>query len=198
MYPQAELRSQERERISWYVLCVRSNREKCVKELLANKGLEHFLPTYRVSRQWKNGCRVQLDRPLFPGYIFTKISYVQRLHVLTCPGALCFVTFRGEPVALEDAEIESLRSGISRCNAEPHPYLQIGDSVRVLRGPFAGMEGFLVRTKNHCRVVISVASIGKSIVVDLNLADLDKLPAITSKHDQPYQHIKHHHHDKAS
>lgn len=160
----------------WYALYVCSRHEKRVAELLTLKGVEQFVPTYKSTHRWKNRCRMQLDLPLFPGYVFTKISPSQQPQVLSCPGALWFVTCGPKPVALADAEVEGLKLGLTKCTAKPHPYLHTGNYVLVRSGPFAGMVGILIREKNDFRVVISIKMIANSVVVELDFADLDPLP----------------------
>jgi transcription termination/antitermination protein NusG len=119
---------------------------------------------------------MHLDLPLFPGYVFTRISISRRLEVLNSPGAVRFVSCGVDPVVIPDVEIDGLRFGLATCPAEPHPFLHSGDQVLVRRGPFEGAVGILVRQKNDYRVVISVNAIARSIVVELDLADLDTLP----------------------
>jgi transcription antitermination factor NusG len=160
----------------WYALHVCSRHEKRVAEYLGSNTIEFFLPTYQTVRCWKNGCRMELDLPLFPGYLFIRILRAQRLSVQRCSGVVGIVGFGDQPFALEDSEIESLKSGLLKCAAEPYPYFAAGDQVRVRSGPFAGMEGLLVRKKKDFRVVLSVHVIAQSIAVELDLYDLEPLP----------------------
>jgi transcription antitermination factor NusG len=57
--------------------------------------------------------------------------------------------------------------------ASPHPYLNVGRRVRVLDGPFAGLEGIVVRRKKHSRLVLSLDLIERSIAVELGEANLE-------------------------
>jgi transcription antitermination factor NusG len=57
--------------------------------------------------------------------------------------------------------------------AEPHPYLKVGQKVRMKHGPLAGASGVLVRKKDKFRLVISLASIMRSIVAEVQAADID-------------------------
>jgi transcription antitermination factor NusG len=165
-----------REQYSWYALCVRSRHEKRVVDCLAQRAVEHFLPTYKTVHRWRNGCRKELDLPLFPGYVFTKIFLSRRVEVLKLPGAICFVSCGTKPVALEDGEFEMMKAGLQLCCAEPHPYLNSGDRVLIRRGPFAGMIGILVRKKSDFRVVLSISQIARSVIVELELTDLESMP----------------------
>ncbi len=93
--------------------------------------------------------------------------------MLQVPGVVRFVSFGGRPAPVDNAQIESLRSGIGNgVRAEPHPYLKIGRRVRVKHGPMAGTEGILVRKKDKLRVVISVDLIMRSVAVEIEAADL--------------------------
>ena len=48
--------------------------EKRVEQHLRLRNVESFLPLYRSPRKWRNGLKVVLELPLFPGYIFVRIS----------------------------------------------------------------------------------------------------------------------------
>jgi transcription antitermination factor NusG len=152
----------------WYAVYTRSRHEKSVADLLERKQVETFLPLYDTMRRWKNGDhRVQL--PLFPGYAFVRIALRDRLHVLKVPGVVKLVGFDGNPVALEDAEVDSLREALSAgVKAKPHPYLTIGRRVRVTAGPLAGREAILLRRRGSVRVVLSLDLIQRSMMVELD------------------------------
>ncbi len=57
--------------------------------------------------------------------------------------------------------------------AEPHPYLRIGRRVRIKSGPLAGLEGIVARKKRGERLVLSVDLLMRSIIVDVDMADID-------------------------
>jgi transcription antitermination factor NusG len=162
--------------LHWYALHVCSRHERRVAEYLAANPIEFFLPTYRAVHRWKNGCRMELDLPLFPGYMFVRIPLADRLRIERCPGVVGLVGFSDRPFALDDSEVESLKSGLKQCPAEPYPLLAVGTQVRVRSGPFGGMEGTLVRKKKDFRVVLSMNVIAKSIAVELDLCNLEPLP----------------------
>jgi transcription antitermination factor NusG len=60
-------------------------------------------------------------------------------------------------------------------SAEPHPFLAVGDRVRVKFGPLAGLEGFLVQKKNQTRFVLSMNLIMQAISVEVDSADIERL-----------------------
>src|SRR5438067_678124 len=156
----------------WYAAYTRAQHEKTVAAELGMRDVEQFLPLYSSVRRWKDR-RVNLELPLFPGYVFVRLALRDRLRVLQIPSVVRLVGFNGLPTALPDTEMEVLRSGLSeRLRAEPHPFLTVGRRVRIKSGPFAGLEGILKRKKSNLRVVISLEIIQRSVAVDVDAADV--------------------------
>jgi transcription antitermination factor NusG len=160
---------------AWFAAYTCANHEKRVVQHFEARDVEHFLPLYTSVRRWKDR-RVQLELPLFPGYVFVRIALVLRLRVLEVPGVVHLVGFNGQPYPLEEREIESLRKGIMNASRiEPHPYLSVGSRVRIKRGPLAGVEGNLVRKKNTYRVVLSLDLIARSAAVEVDFTDIERV-----------------------
>jgi len=156
----------------WYAAYTCANHEKHVASELEARALERFLPLYSSVRRWKDR-RVTLELPLFPGYVFVRLALRDRLRVLQIPSVVRLVGFNGLPTALPDTEMEILRSSLSkRLRAEPHPFLTIGNRVRITSGPFAGLEGVLKRRKTGLRVIVSIHQILQSVAVEVGEEDL--------------------------
>lgn len=159
----------------WYVAQTRSRHEKRVALQMEGKGIEHFLPLYETVSKWKDR-RVRLKLPLFAGYIFARFALRECLRTLEIPGVARLVGFGGSPVALPDPDMQAMRNGLSgSLRVEPHPYLTVGQRVRISGGPFAGIEGVLDRKKNNLRVVVSLDLIERSIAVDVGVADIQPI-----------------------
>ena len=160
----------------WYVLFVRSNQEKRVAEALHGRDVEHFLPCYKSVRQWKDR-RVTLEIPLFPGYVFLRLPLIDRAKALTVSNVVSIVGTRNEPSAISDEEIAWIKLGIEHGRAEPYPYLKMGQRVIVTEGVMSGMEGILVRKRNNTRVVVSLDSIARAFVVEVDASSVRPLTA---------------------
>lgn len=158
--------------LCWYALCTRSRHEKRVAEQLGSREIEHFLPLYQTVHRWKDR-RMRLELPLFPGYVFVRIPLEKGRCVLELPGVARFVSFCGSAAPLPAFEIEALRSGLAQSSAVPHPYLAAGRRVRVKNGPFQGMEGVVKRKDDNFRLVLSVALIQRSILLDIDGAEVE-------------------------
>jgi transcription antitermination factor NusG len=155
---------------SWYAVRVRSNFERNVSTVLEHKGVEQFLPTYRSRRIWADRVKT-LDLPLFPGYVFCRIPMNERNLVVTIDGVVGLVGAGRQPIAVSDAEIESIRTvAQSQLPAEPWPFMKIGETVRISHGSLAGIEGILIRVKNTWRLVVSVTLLERSVAVEIDAA----------------------------
>jgi transcription antitermination factor NusG len=161
----------------WFAVYTTPRHEKHVSEILAERQIETFLPLYKTTRQWQKSRPVVLELPLFPTYVFVRIARQARGSVLGTPGVLSIVGSSKESWALPDFEIDALRSGLLERKIEPHPYLVVGERVRIMAGVMAGVEGVLVRKKNDLRVVLSLDTIMRSVAVEVNAGDIEPAAA---------------------
>jgi transcription antitermination factor NusG len=152
----------------WYAIRVRSNFEKTSSVALADRGVEVFLPTFQVRRRWSDRTK-QMECPLFPGYLFSRIDMQNRLPVLTAPGIIQIIGAARTPIPVPDAEINALKSVLaSRLAFEPWPYGCVGERVVVQEGPLTGVGGTLVRIKRNLRLLVSVELLQRSVVVEVD------------------------------
>jgi transcription antitermination factor NusG len=140
---------------------------------MLRRQLQCFLPLYRTVHRWKNGCRPTVELPLFPGYLFAKVTRNERVRVLEVPGVLSFVGSKTGASKISDFEIETLRSGLHLRKFEPHRDLVIGEKVRIKAGPLSGLVGVLLRNANNFRVVLTLELIQQSVAVELEAADVE-------------------------
>lgn len=157
----------------WFAVYTTPRHEKQISEMLTERRIETFLPLYRSARQWKKSCPVVLELPLFPAYVFVRIARNARRVVLSMPGVISIVGSSKDPWPLSDHEIESLRLGMQAHKIEPHPYLRIGERVRVKSGVMAGVEGVLIRKKNEFRVILAFDAIMRSVSIEVDADDLE-------------------------
>ena len=94
--------------VRWYALWTRSRHEQVVREQLAQKQIEAFLPTVTKWSRWKDRKK-KIDWPLFPGYCFARFDARERLPILKCTGVVNIISFEGEPAAIPEHEIEGIR-----------------------------------------------------------------------------------------
>jgi transcription termination/antitermination protein NusG len=152
----------------WYALYVRSRHEKVVESGLKGKGYPAFSPFYRTKRRRVDRI-VEIDVPLFPGYVFCHFDSNRRLPILTTPGLVGVVGPGNRPQPVEDHEIASLRTiALSGRPVQPWPFLKSGQRIRLQAGPLTGAEGIFLRVKDEYHLVVSITLLQRavSVVVD--------------------------------
>jgi transcription antitermination factor NusG len=161
--------------LHWFATYTAPRHEKRVAQHFQQRQIESFLPLYRSRRNWRDGSKTILELPLFPSYIFVHIPLANRVPVLEVPGVLSLVNCGKHPMPLPDEEVAALRQGLQDCKAEPHPYLVVGERVRIRIGSFAGMEGVLLRLNNKFRVVLTMQQIMQSLAVEVDASELEPI-----------------------
>ena len=152
---------------AWFALYTRSRHEQVVKTQLDRKEIENYLPMYIRQSQWKDRMK-QIPFPLFPGYLFVRIPLLERMEVLKVQGAVQLIGDGKHPLPVPDDQILNLKSCVEGgLKFDPWPYLTVGNRVRVKDGPFAGLEGILLRKKGSSRLVISIDLIQRSLAIEI-------------------------------
>jgi transcription antitermination factor NusG len=158
----------------WYAVWTRSRHEKIVRDQLARKHVEVFLPTIGRWSHWKDRKK-KIDWPLFPGYCFARFvpDNEHRLDVLKCDGVVSIIGNEGLPSPIPEIEIESIRTLVeSELAYDPVPLIKEGDMVKVTHGPLRGVVGRLVRKGAHARLILSVELIGRAVSVEVDASDV--------------------------
>jgi len=156
----------------WYACYTRARHEKQVESLLAQKGLESYLPVVPQLRQWKDRKKL-VAWPLFPSYVFARFTLREVHDVLVVPGVSTIVRVDGRPTPIPDEELENVRRFVgvmaqTGVVPEVRPLIREGEWVRVVEGPFLGVEGRVVERRGRRRVLVGLGAIGQGIEVDID------------------------------
>lgn len=155
----------------WYACHTRSRHEKRVAEQLVQRGLESYLPILVKQRQWSDRTR-SIAFPLFPGYVFGRFSLAALHEVLSIPGLAAVIRHGGVPAPISEPEVENIRrcaAGLNETGQAPEPQpLSSGQWVRVVGGPFDGVEGVVVEQRGRRRVLVGLKTIGQGMEVDID------------------------------
>jgi len=153
----------------WFALQVRTRSEQMCAQMLRSKGYEDFLPLSCIAVNRKGLHAYAESRPLFPGYVFCKLSGNERGLVMTTPGVIRVVGYGGVPSPITDEEIANMRCIVNSTRPSyAWPYLQVGQSVHIVAGPLRGVEGILLRRKNLVRLVVSIHLLQRSAAVEVD------------------------------
>lgn len=151
----------------WYALHTKARHEKVVEQRLQQKGVTTYLPMITEVHRWSDRKK-KVQLPLFSCYLFAKLAptKVDRLRVLCVDGVFSFVGPGGEGTPIPEAQIEGVRAlveGGLPCST--HPFLKVGQRVRVRSGALDGLEGILVDRNGDSTLVISIDAIQRSLAV---------------------------------
>jgi transcription antitermination factor NusG len=156
------------ENLQWFALRIRSRHEGRVAVALQSKGYEEFLPLYRHRQRWSDRIK-ETYRPLFPGYVFCRFDVNKRLPILVTPAVMLIVGSGKTPLPVDETEISALQSIVkSGLRAQPWPFLQVGQRVRIDQGVLQGVEGILIGLRKPHRLVVSVTLLQRSVAVEID------------------------------
>lgn len=157
---------------AWFAIWTRSRHEQRVREQLATKDIEAFLPTIPRWSRWKDRKK-RIDWPLFPGYCFARFEPTSRLSVLKCSGVVRIVSFDGDLAPIPDQDIEAVRRLVnSDLQYDPCPLIREGTMVEIVHGPLKGVSGRLVRKGSQQQLILSVELICRAVSVSVDAADV--------------------------
>ena len=167
--------SYPREVYPWFALVIRCSQANAASTALLRLGYEQFQPTRTIRRQWSDRIKV-IQEPLFPGYLFCRFDPQNRLPVLTAAGVISIVKAGGKLLPVDAGEIATIRALLnSGAPVYPHPYLEVGQRVRIEGGALAGVEGLLTAVRNEHRVIASITILQRSVYVQIDPARLRRL-----------------------
>ncbi|MGA8762853.1 MAG: UpxY family transcription antiterminator [Candidatus Sulfotelmatobacter sp.] len=147
----------------------RSRHEKLVARQLEGQGFVTFLPLSQQVREWSDRRKV-VEFPLFPGYAFLQMIYEPegRLRVLRTEGVVSFVGSQGQGIPIPEKQIEHIQTLLAhKVPFESHPFLKVGQRIRIRGGSLNGTEGILAGQDSDRALVISVELIQRSVSIRL-------------------------------
>jgi transcriptional antiterminator RfaH len=145
----------------WYLVRTKSGKEAWVRDQLSTRLSEVFLPMLkaRVPRWGRLSMSVA---PLFPCYVFARLDLPRDYFgVKYLAGVSGLVSAGSDPTVVPDAIIDEIRSravnGVVEIREEPFDQ---GEHVRVVDGPFRGLEAIFDRYLSGAeRVAILLSTI---------------------------------------
>ena len=156
----------------WNVLHVTANHEKRVARHLDSRAVEHYLPLYTERSRWTDRT-VELERPLFAGYVFIRFLPPQKLSIISIPGVLQVLGGNGCQT-VSPQELDRIRLALSDGHRlRPHPCLAIGVHVRVRGGIFDGARGVVAEMRRECKVVIALSAVQQCFSLEIGMEQLE-------------------------
>jgi len=171
----------------WYTLHVYSGQEKKVVSFIENEvkrtnlddRINQVLVPQEKIVEMKNGKKVEKEKFFFPGYVLVEMildKETQHL-VLNTPGVINFLGTQNSPQVVHPSEIERI---LGRTREPEHmdkfgiPF-SVGDTVKVIDGPFNDFTGFIEEVnpeKNKVKVMVSI--FGRPTPVELDFLQVER------------------------
>lgn len=177
--------------LKWYVLKAVSGQENKVKNYIENEmrrlGFEEYvtqvvIPTEKVI-QVKNGKKSIKERPFYPGYLMVEANLIGEVpHVIkNIPGVISFLSLTkgGDPVPMRKHEVDKMLGKADELSEFAQdiaiPYL-VGETVKVIDGPFNGFNGTIERIlEDKRKIEVTVLIFGRKTPMELNYMQVEKI-----------------------
>lgn len=174
--------------MAWYVLRAISGKEAKVKEYidaeikngrLGGHVSQVLIPTEKVKAVHGNK-QVIKERLYLPGYVLVEARLVgETVHELrNTPNVLGFLGGMDNPTPLRESEVNRILGKVDELEDEPQemeiPYV-VGESVKVVDGPFSGFSGTIEKVdEEKKKVTVIVKVFGRNTGLDLGLMQIEK------------------------
>jgi transcription termination/antitermination protein NusG len=172
----------------WYIIHAYSGFENKVKETILSEaermGLSQLVEDIQVPSETitevKRGKKLQVERKTMPGYVLAKLNLNDDIYhlVKNTPKVTGFLGSSGKPQAISESEAARYFGAAEAAAAEPRKQInidyEIGDSVKVLDGPFASFNGIVEELDfDKNRVKVSVSIFGRATPVELDFEHVE-------------------------
>ena len=176
------------EKKQWYVVNTYAGHENRVKENLEKRletmgiseNLFRIVVAEEVQIEVKNEKSKEVVKNIFPGYLFVEMIMTDEAWyvVRNTPGVTGFIGSSGggaKPIPVKDPEIEKILRRIGQSDKAVEVDFTVGDNVKILSGPFSGMEG-KIESMNDATQIATVLIIlfGRETPTDIGYVDLAK------------------------
>lgn len=148
----------------WYVAYTKLFHERKTAENLLKMGIRSFVPVREEIHQWSQRKK-KVMKVLIPQMIFIYGTPKERLAALELPAISHYMVLRGEhtPAIIPDNQMERFMFMVDYSDETIEMFtspLEVGQSVKVIKGPLSGLEGELVEIEGKSKVVVRLDLLG--------------------------------------
>jgi transcriptional antiterminator RfaH len=152
----------------WKVLYTQSLYENKVAQQFDRYHIEYYLPRIELRRQWSDRVK-KLMVPVFPNYIFVRVSNKNRNEVFNAKGVLHYVRVENRDACITENEIQLIRDiehnkGMS--SVSPYEFSK-GDLVTIRAGLMQGMKGTICEPLGNRRVRLILKELTLEFAIEI-------------------------------
>ena len=154
----------------WYAVYTKANSEKKLFNNLQQKGIECYLPTRKLQKNWIDSKK-WIEEPLFRCYLFVKVSYREFFTALNTPGVVCFISFGGKAQPVPEIQINNIKTFLSQNDYEVSiTYEQIakGRPIEISNGSLKGIHGEIMSINGETMLLTRLDSLKCSLHANLS------------------------------
>tara|TARA_B100001059_G_scaffold207097_1_gene218365 strand:- start:226 stop:732 length:507 start_codon:yes stop_codon:yes gene_type:complete len=162
------------ETVLWYVVATKVRDEAVAKANLKRQDYQVFLPTISLKKR-RRGRWTPVTEPLFPGYLFVSLvlGADDPAPIRSTVGCIGLVRFGQTHTPVPSSLIAALQGASEDALDTPLPLNQ-GDNVRLIAGPFAGIEAIFDMPRGEHRAQVLLELLGKVQRLTVNQDDLSQ------------------------
>jgi transcriptional antiterminator RfaH len=159
----------------WIVLRTKPLRERWAAENVARQGFEHYHPQIIEFDRRTAHLKLQIARPLFPGFLFVLVG--EQWYCLLSTFGVIGAIMRGEqPDTMPERAIYQLHMrenhhGYIDLPKAP-PRVRISGQAKITKGPLAGHTGLVTGMRDNERIKILFDILGRKTEVLVAERDL--------------------------
>ena len=162
---------------------IRDYMESEINRLGFNNLVEDILvPTQKVV-QIRKGKKINKEKVYFPGYIMIKANLAGEIpHIIKAlPNVIGFLgeTKGGDPIPLRTAEVNRMLGKVDELSTESESVsipFEIGESIKVIDGPFNGFNGSIEKVNQEKRKLeVMVKIFGRKTPLELSYMQVEKI-----------------------
>jgi transcriptional antiterminator RfaH len=153
----------------WYLLYTRLNFEMEIADLFEKKNIQYFLPLIEQPGQGHIKRRIR-KIPLFPSYIFIKLSTTEDYGNINCSDfAGDFLKQGRKPVWVPEEIISQVSVAADKAASlyVSAQYFQPGEQIKLEQGVLSGVSGELIQYNGKKKILVRVNIINRCILIDL-------------------------------
>jgi transcriptional antiterminator NusG len=175
----------------WYVVRAVSGQENKIRDYMQSEinrlGFDNMVedilvPTQKVI-QIRKGKKINKEKVYFPGYIMIKANLAGEIpHIIkSLPNVIGFLgeTKGGDPIPLRTAEVNRMLGKVDELSTESESVsipFEIGESIKVIDGPFNGFNGSIEKVNQEKRKLeVMVKIFGRKTPLELSYMQVEKI-----------------------
>ncbi|MDO4228746.1 MAG: transcription termination/antitermination protein NusG [Capnocytophaga sp.] len=175
----------------WYVVKAVTGQENKVKNYIESETFrlgyadyveEVLVPTEKVV-QIRNGKKINKEKVHMPGYVMVKANLAgEVIHIIkSIPGVVGFLseTKGGDPLPLRKSDVNRMLGQVDELSENVEtvaiPFV-VGETVRVVDGPFNGFNGIVEKVNEEKRKLeVMVKIFGRKTPLELSYMQVEKV-----------------------